>query len=629
MTGETVMDKKTIINVLALGIIGSFCISLVYALIHIIPHRYLSYGMYRLCADILREQFNDWFLLSLLTVGAVILLRNALRWSFLLTSSVDKQTGSYKDEHSEKKAVNATFAATLPIMMLCLLLVSTGWVMVDIFSFELFRGGSIFLVMIVLLGSFIPKTQRGFLHLIKLLSLPALVFLLCLNLGITVTNSRAVMPGPNIILFAIDCLRPDHLGFNGYQRETSPAIDRLAQNGVVCTNAYTNAPWTKPSVATLFTSFYPQGHGVLDPSQALSNAALTAAELLGNGGYRTLFFNGGNPFIDERFNFSQGFDYYQYFSRTEHSGADLTYAFLSQLETTKHQKFFAYLHYMDTHAPYTNNNDNRYFYHQPDGREVISGNNTKCNIIRTLTANNALTEQHKKEIIALYDGQIRYVDENIERILAFLKEKQLLKNTVVIVTADHGEEFWEHNNYEHGHTLYNEILRIPLIISGWTIEPSEVKTGVSLLDVLPTLLDIAGITYGNLVLQGTSIFKAVNHTANSDLVPVFATGTLYGNEKYCLIRGAKKMIITTDSKKKKWNLIGYSNDNRCELYNTNDDREERDSLICAYDEEGQSMKKDLELFFAMTNGFQRESEVSEVTLDKTLKERLGSLGYLE
>ena len=130
-------------------------------------------------------------------------------------------------------------------------------------------------------------------------------------------------------------------------------------------------------------------------------------------------------------------------------------------------------------------------------------------------------------------------------------------------------------------------------------------------------------------LQGTSIFTAVNNTAYSHLVPVFATGTLYGDEKYCLIKGTKKMIVTTDSKGGKWNLIGYRNDNKCELYNTSNDMDERDTLICAYDEEGQSMKKDLELFVGMTTDFQRGNEVSEVVLDRTLKERLGSLGYLE
>jgi arylsulfatase A-like enzyme len=283
---------------------------------------------------------------------------------------------------------------------------------------------------------------------------------------------------------------------------------------------------------------------------------------------------------------------------------------------------------MDTHAPYAHNSYTSYF-HQPDGQDAITGDNTKCNIIRTLTANNELTERHKKEIIALYDGQIRYVDENIKKILTFLKKKRLLTNTVVIVTSDHGEEFWEHNNYEHGHTLYNEVLRVPLIISGSFIEPSEVKTAVSLLDVLPTMLDIAGIKHENLGLQGTSIFTDLSHTVNSHSAPVFATGTLYGNEKYSLIRDSKKMIITTDSKGEKWNLIGYKYDNGCELYNTGSDTNEQNVLKCAYEEEGKSMEKELELFAGMTTSFQPEHEMEEVVFDKALKEKLGSLGYLE
>ena len=211
----------------------------------------------------------------------------------------------------------------------------------------------------------------------------------------------------------------------------------------------------------------------------------------------------------------------------------------------------------------------------------------------------------------------------------FSRKKRLLKNTVVIVTSDHGEEFWEHNNYEHGHTLYNEILRVPLVISGGTIEPSEVKSAVGLVDVMPTVLDIVGIAYENLGLQGTSILTVFKNTANNHSAPVFATGTLYGNEKYCLIRNSKKMIITTDSKEGKWNLIGYKNDNSCELYNTSSDMYEQKVLTCGYEEEGQSMEKELELFAGMATSFQREGNMGEVVFDRDLKERLGSLGYLE
>jgi arylsulfatase A-like enzyme len=370
-------------------------------------------------------------------------------------------------------------------------------------------------------------------------------------------------------------------------------------------------------------------HGAVNPSQGLSNNALTIAELLRNSGYKTLFINGGNLFIDERFNFGQGFDYYQYLPHATKSAADVTYSFLSQIEEKENEKFFAYLHYMDTHAPYTKNHYNKFWHQQGEGQNKINDNNIKCNTIRALTANGGLTEQQKRGIIALYDSQIRYVDEHIHIILTFLKKKQLLNNTVVIVTSDHGEEFWEHDNYEHGHTLYNELLRVPLIISGANIKPSKITASVSLVDVLPTVLEIAGIPHDALNLQGVSLLEIVKHNGNNHTGSLFATGTLYGSEKYCLIRDNKKMIITTDRKERKWNLIGHKNDNRRELYDVRNDVYEQNNLINAHDDDRLFMERDLELFVRMQPAFQRETEEVEVVIDSVLRERLGSLGYLE
>ena len=250
---------------------------------------------------------------------------------------------------------------------------------------------------------------------------------------------------------------------------------------------------------------------------------------------------------------------------------------------------------MDTHAPYAKNHYNNFLHQQGEAQNKVKGTNIKCNTIRALTANGGLTEQQKRDIIALYDSQIRYVDEHIQIILTFLKKKQLLKDTVVIVTSDHGEEFWEHDNYEHGHTLYNELLRIPLIMSGANINPSTITAAVSLIDVLPTVLEIAGIAQDKLNLQGVSLLDSVKHTGNNHTGSLFATGTLYGSEKYCLIRDNKKMIITTDRKERKWNLIGHKNENRRELYNIRNDAFERNNLINAHDDDRLSMERDLEL----------------------------------
>jgi arylsulfatase A-like enzyme len=629
MTKKSVIKRHKIITLAALGVSASFCIGLVYALSQIISHRYLQYGMYRLSAAILQEQLNKWFLVSLVTVAAVIFLHSAFLFLFSLISSILNRLSADTRDTPSRGVISDKLTAALACIVLSMVLVSTGWVVMGELSEGFFNSGSSVLLIVLLVWVFIQRTPKSLTYLVNLKALIALAILLCLNSGMLVAKIRPVTQRPNIILFVIDCLRPDHLGFHGYERQTSPAIDRLARNGMVCSNMYSNAPWTKPSVVTLFTSFYPQVHGILDPSQVLPNTALTIAELLHNSGYKTFFINGGNPFIDERFNFNQGFDYYQYLSCKIKSGIDVTSSLLSQIAEKRDDKFFAYVHYMDTHAPYTKNEYNNFFREQGDDQFVFTRKSAKCDNIRKLTASGELTEQHKKDIIALYDSQLRYVDENIRSILTFLKQEGLLENTVVIVTSDHGEEFWEHNNYEHGHTLYNEVLRVPLIISGANIKPSKITASVSLIDLMPTVLDIAGITSDSLNLQGVSLLKTVQHDDSSLVAPIFATGTLYGSEKYCLVRDNKKMIITTDRKERKWNLIGAQYENSCELYNMRDDAYERDNLINTHDGDRTSMEKDLASFTHMASAFQWKGEGADIVIDEGLKEKLSSLGYLE
>jgi arylsulfatase A-like enzyme len=629
MMEKPAMMRQTIITLLSLGVCVSFYTGLVYGLTPIMSHRYFQYGMYRLSAAILKEQLNKWFVVSLVTVGAFILICSVIVLLFKLISWLLKAPYSGVRDTMITAMIKAKLTVVLVGIVCIISFISTGWVMADVLPVGIFNGGGSVLLIVLLVWSCIGGKRKTLTYLVHLKALIVLGILLCLNSGMLVANTRAATQGPNIILLVVDCLRPDHLGYHGYAKETSPAIDRLAGNGMVYTNAYSNAPWTKPSVATLFTSLYPQVHGIIDSSHVLPNTALTIAELLRNDGYRTFFINGGNPFVDNRFNFNQGFDYYHYLSHKTKSAADVTHSLLSQLVTRKHEKFFAYVHYMDAHAPYNTNEYNNFFREKPDEQVFLNRKIPKGDVIRKMTANDELTEQHKRDVIALYDGQIRYIDDNIQRILTFLQQEHLFENTVVIVTSDHGEEFWEHNNFEHGHTLYNELIRVPLIISGGTIESSNITARVSLIDVLPTVLDMTDIPVDSLNLQGVSLLKTVQHNDNSRLLPVFATGTLYGNEKYCLIRGNKKMIVTSDKKEGKWDLIGYRNENRSELYNVPTDADEHENLIATHDEDRISMVKDLESFAGMASAFQQEGEESGIVVSGVLKERLNALGYLE
>jgi arylsulfatase A-like enzyme len=460
----------------------------------------------------------------------------------------------------------------------------------------------------------------------KRTALGVLSVLLLLNLGITIVSGIKRPEGPNIVLIVIDCLRPDHLGYQGYTRETSPFMDELAQYGTVFKRAYTNSPWTKPSVATMFTSLYPNVHNVLNGYSVMPDGVLTLAEILKNNGYKTYFFNGGNKFIEREYKFFQGFDTYIYRPLESYNASDITNDFLSHVPKTQRKKFFAYLHYMDTHPPYTRNKYN-YLFTDTKNADFEPGNkNSKFRYIRLMTHTSQITDDTKRYLVSLYDAQIRFVDECIRKIHDKLQSNNLLKNTILIITSDHGEEFWDHNNFEHGHSVYNELLHVPLIITGPGIRRSVISQTVRLIDIAPTILELSNIkAMPDLKLQGISLAPYLKGEKQPPALPVFATGVLYGPERYCIIRDNIKLILNTGKKKKKWNLLGYQSKNKVELYYLDKDQRERTDMADSTDLS--ALQKDLEAFKNQKPLFQSDEPAGAI--DEGVKEKLEALGYIQ
>jgi len=433
--------------------------------------------------------------------------------------------------------------------------------------------------------------------------------------------------GPNIVLILIDCLRADHIGSSGYKHDTTPYLDRLSKNSVVFKETFSSSPWTKPSVASLFTSLHPNVHTAISSQQTLPLPLTTLAEVLKKNGYATYFFNGGNEFCGDEFNFNQGFDTYmgRKACDSKYSAEELTEIVLDQLPLNEKNKFFAYIHYMDLHLPYHQNRYNTLFAPPESGRfppnqpQKISGDN-----IRELTYSDKLAPEDKASIVSLYDGQIRYVDENIERIISAFRKKKLFQNTIFIVTSDHGEEFWDHAGFEHGQSLYNELLRIPFIISIPGVAPTEIKTRVRLIDIFPTLMDILGISPDNLNLQGCTLMPLVKGDLESDS-PVFSGATLYHRERFSLIKNNLKIIYNTDDRKDKWD---------------HDPRERAEAWFEVYDLEENplekpdsqiqdpkiisALKEDLEMFISLPPF----AKANKITINRELSNQLRSLGYL-
>lgn len=305
---------------------------------------------------------------------------------------------------------------------------------------------------------------------------------------------------PNVLLILIDALRPDHLGVYGYSRNTSPVIDDLARGGVVFENATSPASWTKPAVASLFTGLDPLQHRVFTgnnrdtegriTSDVLIEEHLTLAEVLRSAGYRT----GGfvrNAHLRPFLGFGQGFDFY----RADLGDAtEVTEQFLDWLQQGRTEKFFAYLHLLDVHWPYSPPDPFAKVFEPPEADLEFNERDTwKLLERKARSGDMVISEADIEAMNALYDGEIRYIDAALGQLFASLRARGLYDNTLIVLTADHGEEFLDHRGVSHGQTLYDEMLRVPLIIRGPGLTPRRVRDQVELIDILPTVLSLTGV----------------------------------------------------------------------------------------------------------------------------------------
>jgi arylsulfatase A-like enzyme len=310
----------------------------------------------------------------------------------------------------------------------------------------------------------------------------------------TPTVTLRVNARPNVLLICIDSLRADHLGCYGYARDTSPTIDSLASVGSVFDNAIAQSSWTLPSHASLFTSLYQKSHGVNSILQALGATARTLAEQLRTEGYVTVAVISGGPLsVDHGLN--QGFDVYDTgcweHSHTHDVTNECTHARATAwLRECGSGPFFLFAHYWDVHydylppAPYDTLFDPTYR-GDFDSRGVISERLRPTDLSRS----------DVNHLVALYDGEIAHTDRYVGMLLAELAAAHLSDNTIVALTSDHGDELFDHGTTGHGHTLYQELVRVPLI---W-VDPSRPTHGtrlqdmVQLVDVPPTILQRLGL----------------------------------------------------------------------------------------------------------------------------------------
>lgn len=319
---------------------------------------------------------------------------------------------------------------------------------------------------------------------VKHCALPALAVLifLCSAPGF----GQAPSGHPNVVLVTIDTLRADHLSCYGYAWKTSPYIDRLAAEGTRFTRAYSTIPLTGPAHLSLFTSRYPHEHGARRNGLAIAGGRPLPAfpQILRASGYRAAAFVSAWPLTNRLTQIGAWFDHYdeeltrryQLFNSSRWA-EDVTPRAIGWLKQNARggKPFFLWIHYFDPHAPY------EFREHFAD----LARNGT--------AAPAAIADPGMRERVRNYDTEVAYTDWHLGKLLAAIDELKLRDSTLVVLTADHGESLGEHGYVGHGRHLYENIIHIPLIVRF----PGKVKAGhtvdtpVSLLDIGPTILDLA------------------------------------------------------------------------------------------------------------------------------------------
>jgi arylsulfatase A-like enzyme len=448
---------------------------------------------------------------------------------------------------------------------------------------------------------------------------------------------RAAAPpagAPNVLLIMVDTLRADHLGAYGYPSAKTPSIDGLAADGVRCAHAFSQASWTRPSVATILTSLYPSSHGAVHKADILPDRVDTVAKVLARAGYYTVGF-ADNVNVSPSFNFGQGFVDYRYlapdlFFYANEPAAQLTLynglrlvrerflarrvdvynyyqpaevvtdTVLAWLDTpaAKSGPFFMFAHYMDPHDPY--------FVHpfNGEGYARVANPNPPASV----------AEKYRD----LYDGEIAYLDAHLGRLFEELKRRGLYDGMLIVLTGDHGEEFHEHGGWWHGTTLYDEQIHVPLLLKppagggkGRVID--ELTTS---LDIAPTIIARAGVPVPP-VMQGHPL--PLDGGEAPSRASVFSEEDLEGNVLQSVRTPVSKLITANPG-----NPRGLQPE---ELYDLKTDPREQHSLVASDPTLLEELRAALGRSYLEARAHAGAGAQTDV--DSVTKDRLRALGYLK
>jgi len=327
------------------------------------------------------------------------------------------------------------------------------------------------------------------------------ILLVAVLLGCAACARGPSAPRPGVLLVILDTVRADHLSSYGYSRPTSPNLDRLATEGERYENALAQSPWTLPAVATILTGQLPHVHQASRATKGLHSvtpSVRTLAEIFSEAGFRTAAVM-NVVFCSPESGLSRGFERYDY-ARSDRSNVGsrdaraTTDAALTWLDGVGNEPFFLVVHYFDAHLTYDPPPPFDTMFEPDDADRIGVGFGNSDQVREIADGSLPLTERQRQSLEARYDGEIRFLDEQFGRLRKGLEDRGLWPRTTVLVVADHGEEFWDHGSFEHGHTHHGELIRVPLILRRSGAPGGSVRTErVRQVDIAPTLLAQAGV----------------------------------------------------------------------------------------------------------------------------------------
>ncbi len=425
----------------------------------------------------------------------------------------------------------------------------------------------------------------------------------------------------NLVLISVDCLRADHVSAYGYERKTTPHIDRFATDGVLYRNAASVSSWTLPTHMSMMTGLMPSLHGA-SRAYKLSSSVPYLPEILAENGYQTLGVASGG-YVSQAWGFERGFDVYRMLTdRRAREVVDAALELGTASRASRTSRQFLFVHLFDAHWPYLPPGEflDRFAPRPPDISDIMP------KVIHRKPPTGLEEIQH---FVNLYDGEIAYLDQELGRFFAGLKEAGLYDRSLIILTADHGESFYEHDVWQHSESLFEEVTHIPLIVK-WPRNSitGDVESLVSQLNIFPTMLEQA-----ELVPPYDSVSLG-RFLGDNPAPPINALSEITWDAKEG--QGAAMRIAVRNGRLKYLlTLAGEIGDERFvsevvkeELYDLAKDRGEQTNLLAEGASDIGALRRDARELLERARALQANRGGQEVILDEELTEHLKALGYI-